>query len=795
QLTHDGGASPQWSPDGTRIAYTGNPNEDSNFQVFVMDADGSNQRQLTHDGGASPQWSPDGTSIAYERHEDYVWEVFVMDVDGSNQRQLTYQGGESPVWSPDGACMAYQNEAGVFLRRADGGDEPQLIFHHGESPAWSADGTRLAAGGKHGTAVVVVDANVSIKQHTHTQRDSHSSLSPDGTRIVFNRHMDGDFQIFVMDIDGANLKQITHRGGTVPRWSPDGTRIAFTRTTPQLWINQGNLVKSLDENIFVMGADGANLQQVTHGGGSNPVWSPDGTRIAYESIGSIDQSFFTTIFTVNADGTNPEQLGSMPALARKPVWSPDGSKIAYQTDASDITVDGDGIFVMNADGTDAVQITDESDSGPFWSPDSTRVAYSREGEGVFVSDANGANTIQLTHDEESLDFWYQNVISWSPDGGKIAYARSTGFNKGGIVVMNADGTQQTQLTNLAETDPTWSPDGTRIVFNRHRQNSLGTRVINPDGTDERQLTNGPRAAGDGVWSLDGALIVSADMDGVYVVNVEEAQLRYLTHPVYWPLPWRWDDRGRLFPSPDGTHIAYSRSGGRTFVMDADGTNHHQPLEEDSYNPEWSPDSTRIAYLDRWGDALFTVNADGTNHQLVTTCTGGGCAGPSWSPDGKRIAIKVDPPSAIYVINADGTDPYQVAPDIDTGPFWSPTDSKIAFTKSDLGIFVINADGSNEQQLTPDSSTHLLWSPDGTAIAFTRTDGGIVTINVDGTNQTTVDQHGDHPSWSPDGTRIAYARYFDYPEYSEGIFITDRDGTHTKQITAGGREPFWAKTND
>ena len=191
------------------------------------------------------------------------------------------------------------------------------------------------------------------------------------------------------------------------------------------------------------------LDPGTESGGvrSSPVWSPDGTRIAYSNDG---------IWVVNTDGTGQQQLTTS---GYGPVWSPDGTRIAYSND---------GIWVVNTDGTGQQQLT-ISGYGPVWSPDGTRIAYSNDG--IWVVNTDGTGQQQLTISG------YGPV--WSPDGTRIAYSND------GIWVVNTDGTGQQELATSGG-GPVWSPDGTRIAYNRV---GLHLWVVNADGT--RRLREEP----------------------------------------------------------------------------------------------------------------------------------------------------------------------------------------------------------------------------------------------------------------------------------------------------------------
>ncbi|MDE2975773.1 MAG: Ig-like domain-containing protein [Gemmatimonadota bacterium] len=170
RLTNNGDDDlyPAWSPDGTEIAFYSD--RDDNWEVYAMDADGSNQTRLTNNRAldGAPAWSRSGDSIAFESNRDGNWEIYVMDADGSDQERLTNNSDrdEYPEWSPDGTEIAFHsNRDGnweVYLMDADGSNQDNLT----NNSAW----------------------------------DALPAWSPDGTEIVFMSRRDGDFEIYVMQI-------------------------------------------------------------------------------------------------------------------------------------------------------------------------------------------------------------------------------------------------------------------------------------------------------------------------------------------------------------------------------------------------------------------------------------------------------------------------------------------------------------------------------------------------------------------------------------------------------------------
>jgi tol-pal system beta propeller repeat protein TolB len=241
--------------------------------------------------------------------------------------------------------------------------------------------------------------------------------------------------------------------------------------------------------IYTVDLKGNDPRQLTHNAywDNNPALSPDGTRIAFDTMretrGKRNQEIYLK-FVTTGGGAN---LTRSPYTNEyDPAWSPDGAKIAF-------VVGGGEIFVMNADGTGRRNLTNtpKTESMPTWSPDGTKIAFVRvdsEGEWeIFVMNADGSGQKRLTY---SPQYSYNYGPDWSPDGAKIAFTlQSNGAYN--VYTMNADGSGVKQLTKGGALDPAWSPDGTKIAFNKVQEGHYDIFTMNIDGTHRRNLTNTP----------------------------------------------------------------------------------------------------------------------------------------------------------------------------------------------------------------------------------------------------------------------------------------------------------------
>ena len=283
-------------------------------------------------------------------------------------------------------------------------------------------------------------------------------------QIAFVSQRDGNAEIYVMDADGGNPRNLTNHpdGDWMPSWSPDGKRIAFVS------YRDGHVHPihgRPTSEIYVMDADGGNPQNLTNNPSrdSSPSWSPDGKRIAFQSDRDNDRDHNIEIYVMDTDGEDQQRLTNNRDEDRYPSWSPDGKRIVFSARRDghfknnlDLT---DEIYVMDADGGNEQRLTENrnNDWSPSWSPDGKRIAFQSDRKGdvvkfdIYVMDADGGNQQKLTNHRA-----WDGSPSWSPDSERIAFWSLRDGNSE-IYVMDANGGNQQNLTNHTnrDTSPAW----------------------------------------------------------------------------------------------------------------------------------------------------------------------------------------------------------------------------------------------------------------------------------------------------------------------------------------------------
>lgn len=591
-LVLSGCGAPGFGASG-EIVYTGKVSYEYPFtgvtEVFLMDGDGSGQRQLTDlgdrtsptrswDGLANledPVLSPDGRRIAFvaQAERGRNRELYAMDADGGNKVRLTDNDGfdGDPAFSPDGRRIAFvsarDGSDDVYVMGADGSNPARLTTGAADvrDPAFSPDGRRIAfVGGPSGNLDVhVIDADGSngTRLTDNDVDDWNPAFSPDGRRIAFvslRRHGGTWNQdVYAVDADGRDEQRLTRhpRKDDDPTFSPDGRRIAFERflfDIPSDPSDQGS-------QIFLMNAEGGDEVRLT--GPSRfvfesyspsfnapslrtaeppPAASEPGTSPPPPGDGivfSSNRDGNAEIYAMAPDGSGPVRLTNAPGSDTRPAVSPDGRRIAFVSNR-----DGNlELYAMDADGSNQTRLTSTAaiETAPAFSPDGRRIAFATNRDGDFeihVMDADGSNRVRLTS-SPGVD----QDPAFGPDG-RIAFAGVRGGDFE-IYVMDGDGQNPRAVTDNAwpDTAPAFSPDGSRLAF-RSEQSDLGDiHLIGADGAGETPLTTGPEFDLAPAFSPDGGRIAftrvlldpatETDNAEVFAIDADgRGQVNLTSHP-------------------------------------------------------------------------------------------------------------------------------------------------------------------------------------------------------------------------------------------------------------------------
>jgi len=306
QLTFSGtNAEAYFSASGTQIIFQGKPEVERGCdQEFVINTDGTGLRRVSNGQGR--------TTCGYFYDHD---------------RRILY----SSTFAHDTTCPPEVDKSfgyvwplshlEIYTARPDGSDLQQLT----NNGAYNAE----------------------------------STVSPDGSRIIFTSTRDGDIEIYTMATDGSDVRRITHRvgydGGAF--FSPDGTRIVWRAAYPvtaadtadYLRLLGNRLVRPAKVELWIANADGSDPHQITHLGGANfaPFFHPDGNRIIFSSNYLEPHSGQFDLFLINRDGTGLERITSATGFDSFPMWSPDGKKLLWASERNGKTPGEINLFIAD----------------------------------------------------------------------------------------------------------------------------------------------------------------------------------------------------------------------------------------------------------------------------------------------------------------------------------------------------------------------------------------------------------------------------------------------------------------
>jgi Tol biopolymer transport system component len=305
--------------------------------------------QITFGGeNAEAYFSHDGKWLTLQSTRDgrTCDQQYVMRVDGSNVRRISDGRGKTTCgWFFPG------NERLFFASTSahDSACPPRPDPSRGY--VWPLDRYDIYTVNRDGS-----DLKRLTHYNVYT---AEGILSPDGKRIVFTSLKDGDLEIYTMNADGSDVRRLTNTPGYDGGawWSPDGTQIVYRANHPtdsaelkayRDLLAQG-LVRPSRVELFVMNADGSDQRQITKLGGANfgPSWTPDGKRIVFSSNYKNPRSGNFDLYLIDKDGSNLEQLTFDNAFDGFPMFSPDGKKIVWASNRHEVKPGETNLFIAD----------------------------------------------------------------------------------------------------------------------------------------------------------------------------------------------------------------------------------------------------------------------------------------------------------------------------------------------------------------------------------------------------------------------------------------------------------------
>jgi len=401
--------------------------------------------------------------IAFVSERDGQPEIYIMDADGKNQRNLTRNPADdnNPVWSPDGKYIAFisnrNHERGIYAMDIAGG------------------GTKALTRGLEYTSF---------------------SWSLDGKRVVFICERDDKKEIYSVNANGSNLINLS-----VPpakemwySYSPRGNKLAVQSSFHRV-------------HLYIVGIDGTNLRDISRVETNSESedrwssWSPDGKYLAFESD---RDNVHGDIYVMNSDGTNLRNLTKSPKIENLgevqpngiPEWSPDGKWIAFVShrtgDKNSLYL---GLHIMDPNGKHLKSLPGEgAEEGTifsFWSPDSRKIAYrSMNSQDEYSMESLGIiylrnNTERTFYSVEGKDVDI-NEEEWSLDSRELVFTWARG-KKTGIGIADTE-TGRTRILKHQTSEPSFSPDGRKIVFVSKSDENEEIYTMDSRGGHQRRLT-------------------------------------------------------------------------------------------------------------------------------------------------------------------------------------------------------------------------------------------------------------------------------------------------------------------
>jgi Tol biopolymer transport system component len=295
----------------------------------------SNPRQLTHGGeNAEAYWSPDGARLIFQstRGDAKCDQIYIMNADGSDQHMVSTGKGRTTCgyFLPDGRHIVYASTHAA---------SPEC-----PPPADRSKGYVWAVYPTYDLYTAKDDGSELTRLTTADGYDAEATVNFKTKRMIFTSLASGDLDLWSMNLDGSDPKQLTHEYGYDggPVFSRDGRMIAWRASHPSTpeakqryaELLKDNLTSPMKMELYVARADGSHVNEITRFGCASfaPTFTPDGKEILFSSNKHDCDGRKFELYLVNVDGTNLRQITNLGGFTSFPEFSPDGKKLVFVSD-------------------------------------------------------------------------------------------------------------------------------------------------------------------------------------------------------------------------------------------------------------------------------------------------------------------------------------------------------------------------------------------------------------------------------------------------------------------------------